>query len=132
MKTNETDSKLENLDEARKRKTENVNTQMDTFKFSDSDSDIQPSSPKRKSRVKEYNNQVLDELIEENVFIESKNSEEEEENLYIFNFSITDIYKKKEISCNENSLFNVLAFCSIWWLQVWIWTQKDHILWYRA
>ena len=43
------------------------------------------------------------------MFTESVNSEEEEENLYIFNLSITDIYKKKEISCNKNSLFNLLA-----------------------
>ena len=43
MKTNETDSKLENLDEARKRRAEHTNRLMDAFKFSDSDSDIQPS-----------------------------------------------------------------------------------------
>ena len=110
MKTNETDSKLENLDEARKRRAEHTNRLMDAFKFSDSDSDIQPSLPKRKSSVEEYDNhQVLDNFLEENVFTKSENSEEEEENLYIFNLSITDIKKKIEISCNENSLFNVLS-----------------------
>ena len=44
-----------------------------------------------------------------NVLTESQNSDEEEGNLYNFNLSITDIYKKKEISFNENSLFKVLA-----------------------
>ena len=110
MKTNETDSKLENLDEARKRRAEHKHRLIDAFKFSDSDSDIQPSPPKRKSSVEEYDNhQVLENFLEENVFTESENSEEEEENLYIFNLSITDIYKKIEISCNENCLFNVLS-----------------------
>ena len=69
---------------------------MNTFKFSDSDSDIQPFPPKKRSSVKEYNNhQVLDNFLEENVFTESENSEEEEENSYIFSLSITDIYKRK-------------------------------------
>ena len=40
-KTNETNSKLEKLDETRERRTENANTLMDAFKFSDSESDIQ-------------------------------------------------------------------------------------------
>ena len=71
MKTNEKNSKLENLDEARKIRTEHTNTLMDAFNFSDSDSDIQPSPPKRKSSVEEYNNrQVLDNFVEENVFTE--------------------------------------------------------------
>ena len=61
---------------------------MDAFKFSDSDSVIQPSPPKRKSTVEEYNNyQVLDDFIKENVFTKSENFEEEEENLYLQPFN---------------------------------------------
>ena len=108
MKTNGTDFKLENRDEARKRRIEYTNTLMNALMFSDTDSDIQPFPPKRKSSFEEYNNHQ-DFFIEENVFIEPENFEEKEENLYFFNLSITDIYKKKEISCNENSLFKCFS-----------------------
>ena len=52
---NETDSKLENIDEVRKRRTKHKNTLIDAIKFSDPDSNIPPSPPKRKSSVEEYN-----------------------------------------------------------------------------
>ena len=75
-----------------------------------SDPDFQSLPPYRKSNIEEYNNhQVLDDFREENVLIELKNSEAKVENLYIFKLSFTDIYKEKEISYNENSLFNVFA-----------------------
>ena len=53
IKTNETHYKPVNLDEARKRRSEHTNTLVDAFKFSDSDSDIQPSPPKKKSSIEE-------------------------------------------------------------------------------
>ena len=53
MKTNETDFKLENIDEARKRRKEHTNTLMDVFKFSDTGSDILQCPPNKKSNVEE-------------------------------------------------------------------------------
>ena len=95
MKTNETDSKLENLDEARKRRAEHKHRLMDAFKFSNSDSDIQPSPPKRKSSVEEYDNhQVLDNFLEENVFTESENSEEEEKTYISSTFQLQIFIKR--------------------------------------
>ena len=113
MKTNETDFKLENLDEVKKRRAEHTNRLMNALKFYDSDSDIQSSLPKRKSSVDEYNNhQVLDNLLEENVITESENSEEEEENLYIFNLSIIDIYIIPSLSGAWCQLSWNCSFCS--------------------
>ena len=95
MKTNKTDSKLENLDEARKRRAEHTNRLMDAFKFSDSDSDIQPSPSKRKSSVEEYDNhQVLDNFLEENVFTESENSERKKKTYISSTFQLQIFIKR--------------------------------------
>ena len=94
MKTDETDSKLENLDEARKKRTEHTNRLMDAFKFSDSDFQLSP--PKRKSSVEEYNShQVLDNFLEVNVFTESEIPKRKKKTYISSTFQLQILIKRK-------------------------------------
>ena len=74
------------------------------FKYSDSNKSPFNKKQRRTSEIHQRTNvATLDELIEDGVFTESDWSEEDEAS--VFNISILDIYKKAELTDDNNSIF---------------------------
>ena len=72
------------------------------FRYSDSDKSPINKTQRRTSEIHQRTNvAILDELIEDDVFTESDWSEEAP----VFNISILNIYKKAELTDDNNSIF---------------------------
>ena len=100
----ESDSKLINLDETRKRRKEAMAKSSLNFRYYDSDKSLIYKTQRRTSEIHQRTNvTILDELIKDDVFTESDWSEEDE--TPVFNISILDIYKKAELTDDNNNIF---------------------------
>ena len=74
------------------------------FRYSDSNKSPFNKTQRRTSEIHQRTNvAILDELTEDDVFTESDWSEEDE--APVFNISILDIYKKAELTDDNNSIF---------------------------
>ena len=100
----QSDSKLINLDEIWKRRKEAMAKRSLNFRYSNSDKSPIKKAQRRTSEIHQRTNMdILDDLIEDDVFTESDRSEEDE--APVFNISILDIYKKAKLTDDNNSIF---------------------------
>ena len=97
VKRGTTDSKLINLDIVRPKRAEIFNKQLDSFNFSDSEEEINPS-PRKKRSTKigvEEGKEALDQMLTEEVY--SKSDCSNDENLPVrFNISLLDLFTKNK------------------------------------
>ena len=106
VKRGTTDSKLVNLDIVRAKRAEIFNRQLDSFNFSDSEEEINPSPRKKRSTEigVEEGKEAFDQILTEEVYTESDCSNDE--NLPVrFNISLLDLFNKKQVASKEDSLF---------------------------
>ena len=97
VKRETTDSKLVNLDIVRAKRAEIFNRQLDSFNFSDSEEEINPSPRKKRSTEigVEEGKEAFDQMLAEEVYTESDCSNDE----YLpvrFNISLLDNFTKNK------------------------------------